>query len=122
MRLLAGRLVAFVAVATAMLEGCAGMPTAPSVLVLPGEGKTPDQFRADDLHCREGAAAELQSTPKGTVSDQGRYDMVYMQCMYAQGNQIPLPGRGWRSRSIDRPPPLPGDARPPATDAPQPVR
>jgi hypothetical protein len=121
-RLLAARLVAFVVVATAVLQGCAGVPTGPSVLVLPGNGKTPDQFHADDLRCREGAASELRSTPKGTVSDQGRYDMAYMQCMYAQGNQVPLPGRGWRSRSIDRPPPLPGDVRPLPTDPPQPAR
>jgi len=111
---------------TLMLAGCAGIPTGPSVLVLPGDGKSTEQFRAEDARCRQGAASELQSTPKGVVSAQGRYDMAYMQCMYAEGNQIPLPGRGWRSRAIDRPPALPEGVQPspagPPMQAPTPTR
>jgi hypothetical protein len=62
------------------------------VLVLPGSGKSRDQFRAEDARCRQRAASELQTTDHGTVTAQGRYDTVYMQCMYAEGNQIPCRG------------------------------
>jgi hypothetical protein len=104
----------------AVLPGCAGLPTGPSMLVLPGDGKTAEQFRAEDIRCRQMAAGELQATPEGSVSPQGRYDMVYMQCMYAEGNQIPLAGRGWRSRATDRPPALPGDVHSPVPSTPTP--
>ncbi|MDD5034179.1 MAG: glycine zipper family protein, partial [Methylococcaceae bacterium] len=33
--------------------GCASMPTGPSVLVLPGTGKSFEQFRVDDFVCRQ---------------------------------------------------------------------
>ena len=107
--------------ATLVTTACASAPTGPSVLVLPGRGKSDDQFRAEDARCRQRAASELQTTDHGTVTAQGRYDMVYMQCMYAEGNQIPVPGRGWRSTETDtptttRPPGLP----PPPPGAPPP--
>jgi hypothetical protein len=35
------------------LGACATMPTGPSVMSLPGEGKTFDEFRADDAECRQ---------------------------------------------------------------------
>jgi hypothetical protein len=38
--------------ALALLAGCVSMPSGPSVMVLPGTGKTFDQFRVDDLDCR----------------------------------------------------------------------
>jgi hypothetical protein len=34
------------------LGGCAVMPTGPSVLALPGTGRTFDEFRVDDANCR----------------------------------------------------------------------
>jgi len=34
------------------LAGCVSVPTGPSVSVLPGNGKSFDQFRADDVDCR----------------------------------------------------------------------
>src|SRR5262245_46148439 len=73
----------------AVIGGCASTPTGPSVMVLPGTGKTMDQFQADDGRCRQTAASELQREPNGSVPAQQRYDMTYMQCMYASGNQIP---------------------------------
>jgi hypothetical protein len=76
---------------------CATTPTGPSVMALPGQGRSYEQFRDDDARCRHSAAAELRATPTGLVSAQSRYDMAYMQCMYAGGNQIPIPGGGWRS-------------------------
>lgn len=35
-----------------LLSACAVVPTGPSVMALPGTGKTFDQFRADDASCR----------------------------------------------------------------------
>jgi hypothetical protein len=45
----------FVAVAalSACVGGCVVLPTQPSVMALPGTGKTFDQFRADDNSCRQ---------------------------------------------------------------------
>jgi hypothetical protein len=34
-------------------SACSVLPTAPSVMALPGTGKTFDQFRADDASCRQ---------------------------------------------------------------------
>lgn len=36
-----------------LLAGCATMPTGPSVMSLPGTGKSFDQFRYDDFTCRQ---------------------------------------------------------------------
>jgi hypothetical protein len=96
---------------------CASTPTGPSVMTLPGAGKSHDQCRSDDSRCRQIAAMELQTTPKGAVSAQGRYDVIYMQCRYAEGNQIPVPDRGWRSRDNTLPRDIP---RPPAGTPPAP--
>jgi hypothetical protein len=46
----------------ALLAGCATLPTGPSVLVLPGTGKTFDQFRVDELDCRDFALAQIGGT------------------------------------------------------------
>ena len=36
-----------------LLAGCASVPTGPSVMALPGTGKSFDQFRNDDAACRQ---------------------------------------------------------------------
>ncbi|RJX30434.1 MAG: hypothetical protein C4531_09085 [Desulfurivibrio sp.] len=55
--------------------GCATMPTGPSVLVYPGTGKTFDQFRYDDMRCRQfaleyvgGASPSQNATQSGVAS------------------------------------------------------
>lgn len=46
------------------------MPSGPSVLVLPGSGKGFDQFRADDLDCRQYASAQVGGAgPDQTAGD-----------------------------------------------------
>src|SRR5437867_11872953 len=40
------------------LAGCASTPSGPNVMVLPGTGKSFDQFRADDFECRQFAFAQ----------------------------------------------------------------
>jgi hypothetical protein len=46
----------------AVLVGCASAPTGPSVMVLPGSGKSFDQFRFDDYECRQYAASASGDT------------------------------------------------------------
>jgi hypothetical protein len=41
------------------LAGCATAPTGPGVLVLPGTGKSFDQFRFDEHECRQYAHAQV---------------------------------------------------------------
>ena len=44
------------------IAGCATIPTGPSVLVLPGTGKSFDQFRLDEYDCRQYAHAQVGGT------------------------------------------------------------
>ena len=71
-----------------------------------------------------GTAAGAEAGEGAEWSVQHRYDMAYMQCMYAKGNQIPVPaGVRTQSRSTGRrasvrppadiPPPPPGSPPPP---------
>lgn len=143
------------------LGACAAVPTGPSVLVLPGTGKSFDQFRGDDVMCRRfasyqaggktpaqaataggvgaaavgtavGAAAgaaigggsgaavgagtglaagSLAGTGEAATSAevaQERYDIGYIQCMYAKGNRVPVPGNIlYEDRRGAYPPPPP---------------
>src|SRR4029453_13327298 len=113
-----------------LMTACATVPTGPSVMVLPGQGKNFDQFQTDDSVCRQWAlqqtgtttghasagstvTGEAMGTPAGAAAaaavgllggtvagatagvdagstTQRRFDMTYMQCMYAKGNQIPV--------------------------------
>jgi hypothetical protein len=110
-----------VVVAAIVLAGCASTPTGPSVMVLPGSGKTFDQFRADDARCRQLAAADVETTKGGAVSTQQRFDVAYMQCMYAAGNQIPMSGRGappTAAMPSAAPPPPAGTPPPPPPSGP----
>ena len=49
-------------VVLAMLAGCATLPTAPSMMSLPGTGKNFDQFRYDDAVCRQFAYQSVGGT------------------------------------------------------------
>jgi hypothetical protein len=42
-----------------LLGACVSVPTGPSVLALPGDGKNFDQFRADDFVCRQFASNQI---------------------------------------------------------------
>lgn len=133
---------ATLALASAMLfAGCATLPpNGPSVMALPGTGKTFEQFRADDAECRNftsyqtvnGPAAIVRnggtdSATVGTIIGAGngtsslqemqrRYDIAYIQCMYAKGNQVPVSGRmtgDLNMRGGPIPPPPAGPPPPP---------
>jgi Glycine-zipper domain len=42
-----------------MLAACTTIPTGPSVMVMPGTGKSFDQFRGDDADCRQFALGQV---------------------------------------------------------------
>jgi hypothetical protein len=54
-----------------LLGACTSMPSGPSVLVLPGTGKNFDQFRGDDMVCRQFAQEQLGSTPNQVAATSG---------------------------------------------------
>ena len=172
-----GRLLSIAIVALAA-AGCATVPLGPSVMVLPGNGKTFDQFQFDNGVCREWAMQQtgtkgdvpadnaVKGAAVGTLlgagagaaigaagnnpglgaavgagagllggsavgANQGasayrtaqqRYDMAYMQCMYAKGNQIPMraaPQSSYRTQPASQvAPPPPPPPPPPAAPAP----
>ena len=70
------KLLRFSPVATLLMLGaCATIPTGPSVTVMPGTGKSFDQFRADDADCRQfafsqsgGATANDAAVASGVTS------------------------------------------------------
>ncbi len=56
--------------AALVLGACVSIPTGPSVLVLPGTGKSFDQFRYDDQECRDYAHVQVGGTsPSQAASD-----------------------------------------------------
>ena len=102
------------------LAACTSIPSGPSVLVLPGPGKSFEQFRVEDYQCRQFGYAQIGGTTpnqataisgggKGAAIGAGsvagakaagvtgseaqeRYDMSYIQCMFAHGNRVPISG------------------------------
>lgn len=44
---------------TAIVSGCASLPTGPSVMVLPAAGKPFEVFQAEDASCRQWAAQQI---------------------------------------------------------------
>jgi hypothetical protein len=160
-----------------VLSACATVPTGPSVMVLPGSGRSFEQFQADDAVCRGWAMQQTGTTPgqvsaEGTVggaavgtvvgaaagaaigaaagspgtgaavgagagllggtaigagqgqgasmSAQRRYDVTYMQCMYAKGHQIPVPRGTQPAYTSAPPPPVPPGVPPPPAGTPPP--
>jgi hypothetical protein len=93
-----------------LMNACASLPTGPGVLVLPREGTPLEAFERDDRECQGYAARQLPTgaqagaPPAGTL--QWRYDMAYVQCMYAKGHRVP--------DGAPPPPPQPGPSPPAA--------
>jgi outer membrane protein OmpA-like peptidoglycan-associated protein len=46
------------------LCGCVSLPTGPSMIVLPGSGKSFDNFQADDAACRQWAGMQIGQSPQ----------------------------------------------------------
>ena len=55
--------------AAVLLAGCATMPTGPDVAVMPGPGKTLEQFQRDDRICRGHAERSLGTNPGQAGAD-----------------------------------------------------
>jgi len=54
------------------LAACTTMPSGPNVMVLPGSGKSFDQFRADDFQCRQYAQSQFGgATPTTAMEESG---------------------------------------------------
>ncbi|CAJ0822726.1 MULTISPECIES: YMGG-like glycine zipper-containing protein [Ralstonia] len=50
------------------LSACTTIPAGPSVMALPGSGKSFDQFRADDAACRQFAFAQIGGASPGQAA------------------------------------------------------
>ena len=55
--------------AALLLAGCVSMPSGPGVMVLPGSGKNFDQFRADDMECRQFASNQVGGTTPDVAAE-----------------------------------------------------
>jgi hypothetical protein len=112
-------------VVLAVTVGCANIPTGPNVMALPGEGMPFDRFRNDDTLCERYAYTQVGGGTgyvSGTEYEmQQRYDVAYVQCMYAKGHRVPVSGQFSnaipQSNSVtpatNIPPPPPGAPPPP---------
>jgi hypothetical protein len=68
---------AAIVAAGVLLGACTTLPpSGPSVMVLPGTGKTFDQFRYDDNECRQFAAQQTGITPDNAAVDSGARSAV----------------------------------------------
>jgi hypothetical protein len=55
-----------------LLGACTTIPNGPGVMVLPGTGKSFDQFRADDVDCRQFASSQIGgATASSAATDSG---------------------------------------------------
>jgi len=54
-----------------LLGACATVPTGPSVMVLPGGGKSFEQFQGDDAMCRQWAYQQTGTTPGQAANESG---------------------------------------------------
>src|SRR5437899_8601872 len=62
--------VSTVLAASLVLVACVSIPKGPSVMVLPGTGKSFDQFRYDDLECRNFANVQVGgASPSDAAAD-----------------------------------------------------
>lgn len=57
------KVLALSLVVVLLFTACATVPTGPSVMVLPGQGKPFDQFQSDDYTCRSFASQQTGATP-----------------------------------------------------------
>lgn len=64
-----------------LLAGCVTTPTGPSMMALPGTGKSFDQFRQDDNACREYAWVQIG----GTSANQAANDSLARSAVLGTG-------------------------------------
>lgn len=61
-----GKIISSLAVL--LVSGCVTIPTGPSVRVLPGYGKSFEQFQIDDAVCRQWSEQQIGISPQETVN------------------------------------------------------
>jgi hypothetical protein len=89
------------------LAACVTAPTQPGVLALPGTGKTFEQFQGDEAVCVRNANARVSAMQESAYDYyelQRRFDIAYLQCMYAKGHKVPVTG-GYTNAPVGNPPP-----------------
>ena len=62
--------------AVLLLSACVTIPTGPSVMVLPGDGKNFDQFQMDDGACRQWATQQTGTTTQQAANESGATSAV----------------------------------------------
>jgi hypothetical protein len=67
-RIQQGSPLLLVLLAPFFLASCASIPNGPSVMALPGTGKTFDQFREDDAYCKQYANAQVEGETPNRAS------------------------------------------------------
>jgi hypothetical protein len=82
-------------------------------------GKTPRRAPTRAGGGRHGGSAiAADETQYGRWSIQRRYDVAYVQCMYAKGNQVPLPRGARPAAAYEVPPPRRSNVPPPPSGRP----
>ena len=56
------------ALVATLLAACVNLPNGPTIMSLPGTGKTPEQFRDDDWYCRQFANDSIGGTEPNEVA------------------------------------------------------
>jgi hypothetical protein len=79
--------------------GCVSQPIGPAVAVKPGRDKPFTVFLQDDAQCKQYAREQLARrvdtraasdahVPRAQLNVQQRYDLAYLECMQAKGNEV----------------------------------
>jgi outer membrane lipoprotein SlyB len=78
-----------------LVAACTTMPSGPSVMALPGSGKSFDQFRADDFYCRQYAGTLIGgTTPSEAATNSGVTSAVAGTALGAAAGAAFNGGRG----------------------------
>lgn len=76
------------------LTACSSMPSGPNVMVLPGKGVSFEQFRADDLLCRQYAASQVGTNTSNVALDSGVRSAALGTALGAAGGALIDGGHG----------------------------
>ena len=76
------------------LAACSSMPSGPNVMVLPGKGVSFEQFRADDLLCRQYAASQTGTNSNDAAINSGVKSAAVGTALGAAGGALIDGGHG----------------------------
>lgn len=76
------------------LAACSSMPSGPNVMVLPGKGVSFEQFRADDLLCRQYAASQTGTNSNDAAINSGVKSAALGTALGAAGGALIDGGHG----------------------------